>query len=565
MSEESVARRDFIKTLLGGMAVTALDWGGFPRGTEARTAADNHFDAVIIGSGLGGLSCAAAFARQGFRPLVLEMHHTPGGYATTFERGDFVFDVSLHSTTVGEREGVHNLIPGFPEIEDVSFAPHPHLYRAIFPDYDIRVPQKNPGRYAEMLTGHFKDEKAGIEGLLEDMRGLRRDIGKYGAAGGEVDMSRFPVEFPYLYKCAFQTWGQICNARINHAELKAILSALWGYFGLPPSKLASLYYAMPTIGYLEEGGYYPKGRSQAMSDAFVRFIESRGGKVVLNTRVDKILVKDGTAQGVKTADGKDFFGRVTVSNADAYQTFRSMLLPGDYLDEYLAKMERYSVSLSCFQVFLGLKKDLVRALGIPDSEIFYYDGYDHEAGYRAALAADVEKSGFGLTLYDNIYEGYSRKGKNTANIIVLQGYDHWAKYETDYFKGRKDAYRKEKARMADRLIRKVEKTLMPGLSKAIEVVEIGTPLTNLRYTGNYRGAIYGWDQTLNNSGRNRVPHRTPVKNLYLAGAWTRPGHGYGGVLYSGLSCFGEIMQDWEKINRDKTKSSKDKKAATVKK
>jgi len=99
--------------------------------------------------------------------------------------------------------------------------------------------------------------------------------------------------------------------------------------------------------------------------------------------------------------------------------------------------------------------------------------------------------------------------------------------------------------MADILIKQVEKTLLPGLSKTIEVKEIGTPLTNVRYTGNYRGAIYGWDQTLDNSGINRLPHNTPIKNLYLAGAWTRPGHGYSGVIWSGLECFGEIMSSWQ--------------------
>lgn len=73
---------------------------------------------------------------------------------------------------------------------------------------------------------------------------------------------------------------------------------------------------------------------------------------------------------------------------------------------------------------------------------------------------------------------------------------------------------------------------------------IGTPLTNVRYISNYRGAIYGWDQTLNNSGQNRLLYNTPVKNLYLSGAWSRPGHGYRAVVSSGLDCFAEIMNNW---------------------
>ena len=80
--------------------------------------------------------------------------------------------------------------------------------------------------------------------------------------------------------------------------------------------------------------------------------------------------------------------------------------------------------------------------------------------------------------------------------------------------------------------------------KAIEIREVATPLTNMRYTANPRGAVYGWDQTLDNSGSTRFPNTTPVKNLYLAGAWTSPGHGYGAVIPSGLLCFAEIMKSW---------------------
>jgi prolycopene isomerase len=209
-------------------------------------------------------------------------------------------------------------------------------------------------------------------------------------------------------------------------------------------------------------------------------------------------------------------------------------------------MDTFSVSLSSFQVFLGLKKDLIGEVGLKDSEIFYETGYDAEEGYRQALNAEVEKGGYGLTLYDNLYKGASPEGKNTLSIITLQGYEPWKKFEADYFAGKKDAYRAEKERMADILIKKIEETLLPGLSKAIEVKEAATPLTNIRYTSNYRGAIYGWDQTVDNSEPRRLPHRTPIRNLYLAGAWTRPGHGYSAVIPSGLQCFGEIMQEWNR-------------------
>ena len=544
MCPNELDRRDFLKFLLGGISASALDWTALPRGVLAQTS-NSEFDAVIVGSGLGGLACAAAFARQGFRPLVLEKHDRAGGYATAFERpGGFVFDVSLHSTTVGERDGIHNLIPGFPEITDVDFVPHRHLYRAVFPDYDFRVEQKNLQAYIDLLTGYFPEETEGIKALFGDMKGLVTDIGKLMSAGGQVDMSRFPVDFPFLFQNYAKTWGQMVDAKITNPKLKAVVSSQWGYYGLPPSKLAAFYYAMPAIGYLEEGGYYPRGRSQNISNAFVGFIEKHGGKVLLKTEVEKILTEGGAAYGVRAKDGKTYKAKVVVSNANAYDTFHSMLDGTESLADYLAQLERYSVSLSSFQVFLGLKKDLVRDAGITDTEIFVASGYDDDAAYEAGRRADVESCGYGLTLYDNLFEGYSPKGKSTVNIIALQGYDPWEKYAPDYWNGNKTAYRAEKERMARVLIERVEKTFLPGLSKAIEVMEVGTPLTNIRYTRNHRGAVYGWDQTLDNSGQTRLPHKTPVKNLFLAGAWTRPGHGYSAVIMSGLECFGEIVQGW---------------------
>jgi len=277
MCSVGLPRRDFLGSLLYGLPVLTLDWDSFPIGDPDREGR-NDYDAVVIGAGLGGLSCAAAFARQGFRPLVLEQHFIPGGYATTFRRpGGFEFDVSLHSTTVGERNGIHNLISGFPEIEEVEFVPHEALYRMILPDHDIRVPHRDVTAYIDLLAEHFPAERDGIAGLIEDMRGLNEDIMRYYQAGDQINMMTFPQEFPHLFGNLNRTWGGMMDARLNDARLKSIFSALWGYFGLPPSRLSAFYYALPTIGYLDEGGYYPIGKSQKISNAFRDFIEERGG------------------------------------------------------------------------------------------------------------------------------------------------------------------------------------------------------------------------------------------------------------------------------------------------
>ena len=336
------------------------------------------------------------------------------------------------------------------------------------------------------------------------------------------------------------------DERIRDPKLKAVLSGLWNYFGLPPSKVSPFYYALPFMGYLENGGYCALGTSQKISDAFADLIRKNGGEVRLSTRVDKILTRDHSAYGVRTSRGEEILGRVVISNSNAPDTFMKMLDEKEFLKDHLARMEKLSVSYSAFTVWLGLKTDLVGKVGLKESEIFYNTGYDLEAEYKAILAGGLsEDCGFGLAVYDNADPRFSPEGKNTLVITVNQGYEYWKKFEADYFRGEKTAYIREKRRLADILINRVEKTLLPGLRKAIETVEIATPLTNIRYTGNPRGAIYGWDQTVDNSGRRRFPQTTPIKNLYLSGAWTFPGHGYGACIPSGLICFSQVMKDWE--------------------
>ena len=545
MSDQIWERREFLKTALAGIPLLSLDWDSLPRG-KGHAKPGDAYDAVIIGAGLGGLSCAAAFARQGFKALVLEQHSKPGGYATTFKRpGGFIFDASLHSTTVGERSGLANLIPGFPEIEDVKFVLHPSLFRLIYPDYDLRIAQKNPQAFFDTLCGFFPDEKEGLLGLMGDMKGVTEDVGRYQGLQAPPNMATFPKDFPYLFRNFSKTWGQMVDARLKNPKAKALVSFSAGYYGLPPSKLACYYYALPTYGYLSQGGYYPVGRSQAISDALVKFIETRGGTVRLGTSIDGIVTKDHAAVGVRAGDGKVYAGRVVVSNANAYDTFHAMMPDEtEFLKDYLTRMDRYKVTFSLFQVFLGLKKNLVREAGVTDSEISIAPGYDIEADFAGLDKADPETCGYGVTCYDNVVPGYSPAGKNTVSFTVAQSYDYWLKHEAAYKSGDKEAYRRDKERMAEALIRRCEQKLLPGLSKAIEVRDIATPLTNWRYTRNYRGAVYGWDQTVDNSGPNRLAPKTPIKNLYLAGAWTRPGGGYGAVIPSGLACFAEIMKTW---------------------
>jgi all-trans-retinol 13,14-reductase len=541
MTASQLDRRELLRLLLLALPYATLQWHRFPQGPGAD---GSECDAIVVGAGLGGLACAAAFVKRGFRPLVIEQRERVGGYASTFRRGGFEFDFSLHSTTAARGEDGSRHVPGFPEL-DVEYLPHPNLFRVICPDHDVRAPQQDPEAFLQQLVDAFPDQAEGLQALFADLAGMADDSRRWFQEYPPPPLARIPREFPHIYKHHDQTWGEMMDARIDSPALKTILSAQWGYYALPPSRLASLYYAIPVMDYLREGGYYPRGRSQALSDAFARYIEAGGGRIVLNTRVREITTEGGAVTGVVTADGATHRSSVVVSNVDAMTTVRDLVQDVPGLPRYRRELSAHRPSLSGFQVFLGLKRDLLGELGVTDSEVFFQETYDLDEDFERCRTADVAGCAMTATLFDNIYEDFSPPGKNTLNILVVQGYEPWERFEADYLADRQDAYRAEKQRMADVLIGRLERKLLPGLADAIEVMDVATPLTLARHYGAQRGAMYGFEQVIGNSGHTRVGHATPVEGLFLAGAWTTPGHGYTGVIWSGLECFAEIMTGWK--------------------
>jgi phytoene dehydrogenase-like protein len=287
----------------------------------------------------------------------------------------------------------------------------------------------------------------------------------------------FPIQYREMWTVRNKTLADLLNDYVKDPILQRVLGAQWGYYGLPPSKL---------------------------------------------------LVKNGAAEGVVVSGQKLLPARAVVSNASALTTFKEMLPREVVPADYMKKLEGYRPSLSSFLVWFGLNKELrVRIKGYSTQVT---SGLDLDNDYQAFLKGEVETGALGVTIYDNLYKGYSRPGTSTVVVDFLSGYEPWRKFETDYRAGRKKEYYKEKERWTNILIRRAEKEVIPGLSSLIEVKESATPLTNWRFTRNPGGAIYGFDESMDNAFMNRINNRTPIKGLYLASAWGFPGGGYGGVL-----------------------------------
>ena len=473
----------------------------------------NKYDVIIIGAGIGGLTAGAILARNGKKVLVLEKNPVAGGYAVNFKRKGFEFDASLHLTQGCNRGGItYNILRACGVDKKIKFIKPRLLYHSIYPDLEIKVEQNNPDVYIGLLKEKFPREKAGVTQLLKDAKKLLLSFEafqKYGIVSSDLSFY------------ANRTCSDIINKYINDEKLISVISQLWGYFGLPPQELSSYYLPFYLYDYLYNGGFYPIGGSSHISEALKDVILSNKGEISLNTKVNKLHIKNNLVEYVITDKGKELYGRNVVSNIDSRKTFLDLVGEGYLPDFFVSNIKNMYPSISAFQVYLGLDKDKIN---IPNYEIFINPSYDLNSQYSMCINNEIEKCPFVVTIYSNLQE-HKRDNKATIALTAISGYDFWKNIP-------KDNYNNIKANFAKILLKRAEDKI-PNLSSYVKVMEIATPLTMERYTGNYKGAIYGWAHDIFQCGIRRFFTTTPIRNLHLASAWTYPGGGISGVMHAG--------------------------------
>lgn len=540
------SRREFIKTAAAATAMLSAGCATVNTGSKVKEL-KNKPRVVVIGGGLGGLSAAAICARNDFPVTLVERHDRPGGYATSFDRdgGKFTFDVSLHATSSKGGGPMREVLEATGVLDQVDTVELPELCRVITPDFAMTWPQKKPKKILKMLCEQFPAEAEGIRGFWDEMMGVLSDAMKPFDRDSWWDTITFPLTHRHMWAVRNLTLGQLMDEYVHDPKARATLATFWGYYGLPPYKLSAFYYCIATASYFQFGGYYIKRHSQDLSNALADSIEAAGGEVMLETEAQAIEMQNGAVSGVRLADGKVLPCGIVISNASTPAVMKMLpadaVAPANAAEEYKAKLATYKPSLSSFVVWLGLDGDITEK--IKDYEVFVASSYDDKQAYEGILACDPDKSHFTATFYDNAYKGYSQPGTSTVALIMLSGYEPWKRFEADYRAGNKAEYEKEKWRIADRLIEHTDSKICPGLKQMITVKEAATPLTNIRYTQNPAGAIYGYEQSMDNSFMNRIGTRTPFKGLYLASAWGGPGGGFQPCLMSGSDAYEAMVKD----------------------
>ncbi len=509
------------------------------------SGADSAYDAVVIGAGGGGLAAAARMSLGGMKVLLIEQHYKVGGYMTNFERDDYTFEVSLHAMDGLDPDDGMN-IPTFTDlgiigkVKPIKLDP---MYLSYYPDFEIVVPA-DVEEYRLLLKEKFPHEAEGIDGLYKDMEDMKDAmVALMDLAGGRssqafATMMRNPAALMRLPGFWRSSLADVLDKRVSDPKFIAVFTQLAGFAGASPGDVPAIFFGVMWNSYHKGGYYYFEGGSQAVSDAMAEVIEENGGEILLSTKAVKIEVEDGKAVAVQTEDGGRYPCRYVVSNANAPDTLFKMvgkdLLPADYVK----RVESMKVGLSCFQVYMGVDHDYSEYFTGGAHEIMVNTGYDQEKNFQMYKKGDPENSSFAIVNYSIADPSVAPAGKSVIVITAILPYDYkdgWHEAES-YAK-----YTELKNEVAMVFVRRAEK-ILPGLEKNVEVMEVGSPRTMEHFTLNPGGSIFGWDNIPEQSLLKRLEQKTPIKNLYLAGAWTFPGGGQSGVLVSGLMAANKILK-----------------------
>ncbi|MBD1372756.1 NAD(P)/FAD-dependent oxidoreductase [Hazenella sp. IB182357] len=488
----------------------------------------SSYDVLVVGAGIGGLCAAARLSKLGHQVAVFEHHVRPGGYATNFPRpGKYEFDVSLHAMgSLNEGEICYEIFSKCGIMNRITPVTKEHPYTVVWEGKKITIPQ-NPEDYLALLQDLFPQEKESLTQLFADLYAFNKEMQfLQDASIPKLEkQEQSLIKAPLFIQWSQMTTAEVMKQYVKDEELISFFTLLWPYYGLPPQKLSAHYFFVPWLGYHLEGTYYIKGGAQAIADALTAVIQEHGGKVYLRHEVTEIIVADGRATGIKTKKGEIFEGKWIISNASPHMTFSKLMREEEIDTSYREGYEKLEIGPSVTQLYLGLKEDPAK-YHLVDEDIVFVKEKDPSKDYQYLKNGDYQKANFGITNYYKLDPELSPNGKPVIVTAFIDFIENWPED--------KAAYKKRKEEVTQYLLSQLE-AHYPGITRSIEVLELGTPRTMQKYTKNPAGAVYGFAQTVEQSGLHRLARKTPLDQLSLVGAWTRPGGGYQGAAASGAS------------------------------
>jgi len=472
---------------------------------------------AIIGAGIAGLSAGCYARMNGFDVDVYESHDRPGGTCTAWKRKDFIFDYCIHNLGgTSPKSGLHKVWRELGALEDRGVINHDEFVTIEVPEGETVHWYANLDR----LGGHLRSISPEDAETIDEMIGAARRLAGVDlfsmALGGKTRMLRALPHLSLLKRWSQVTIGQYA-ARLKSPVLQRALRHMM--YDVPGDEMPMIPVLMFTGGLGAGDLGWPIGGSLAFSEAVEKRFIDLGGRLHYKSKVERILVRHGRAVGILVAGGVERRADYIVSAADGYATIYVML-DGKYVTEPINDYYRSVSDIGPFGLIVYLGLNATR----------------RDAPHALTLVFDVPLDVGGMqqdslhTVYFGPESGLVPAGKSILKIEVQAKYSYW--------KERRDAdlksYREEKNRVANRIISRLEQRF-PGLREQIEVMDVCTPPTVERYTGNR----FGWQagpatENVEEVQRHGLSRTLPgLKGFYHVGQWADATVGVSSAAVSG--------------------------------
>lgn len=498
-------------------------------------------DVVVVGAGLGGLAAAATLSKKGFKVHLIEQHDKVGGYASNFKRKSYRMEVAIHVLDGDHKFNMRNELFDFLNVrENVDFVKLPEFYTCHFDGNKISIPD-NLDHAREHLTMLFPKEKNNIATFFSTMWDIAELMHSASLRQPPITQSSlmFPVLFPLLDKYTKQSIGSYIDTLFSDNLLKVTLLANSTFYHDNPHELNILQYMSSQASYFLGGVYYVKGGSQIYSDYLAKIVTDAGGTISLNHRVEKIDLEGDKVKRVhyrKTrGDEKEF---LKVASARHFIMNMPPILVYDLIDTYpdpaySDRIKSFKCSTSATTMFFGLKRPLKDFGNDSHLNIFV------DARMNMMDNTTFQQS-VGIIDYDVVDTGLCKPGIYSCDLIFMDSLNNWNSLSAVEYK--------EKKNIVARYYTKKLCSYFPGIEDCIDLFEVGTPKTMLRYTSNTQGAAYGFSPTVSDSqeraaffGNQSSILDRHIKNLYFGSAWSHfPG--FSGAQIAGLKAAKEVLK-----------------------
>jgi len=465
-----------------------------------------RYDALIIGSGIGGLCCGAFLAKAGMRVLVLEQHSKIGGYAHGFRRRNFSFESGIHSIPMADEGFIMHVLRLLGLETAVERIELPEMFCIANPLGTVTIPSRKEQVIDYLNTG-FPGQRAGIAALQEQAALFYGNIVKPLL---EAERGFTPENREFVSRFHNKSYKEFIDGIITDEKLRHLFYGQWPYVGSSPEYAPALFFFMMFMMHFIEGSHVCKGGFSTLADALASYIKGRGGEVATKSRVAAVSVENSLVTRAITDRGEEYEAPLFVSNISPY-ILHNALIPEPFQGKrWKRRLASLSPSASCVAVYLGMKPG-INSLVTPHIS-FWYPSLDNE----------------------KIFSNVLRNKKDGIDHLILLKSSHAPEYPTltlmnFVLKSFSSDWKSDKMRIADMMVKKAEE-LYPGLRSCIEVMEVGSPATFERYTANTGGSLYGFENTRLMYGEAKIPVTTHLPNLFQVGHWGKPGGGIWNVM-----------------------------------